>query len=301
MKMGRTDEAHHILARFRTESGDLEDYRVMAEYEEILAAVQLEKEHASASSYFAMFFGLHDSDLHIARRVQLAMWLQILQEWTGIAAIAIYAPTIFSGAGYGPRKSQWLTGLNYVTYTLCTLLGVVSIDRLGRRIGLWWGAVGQGASLILAGAFSRLLKDNPDKAAEYGGAAALFVFAYTATFAATWLAIPWAYQTETFPLYVRAKGNAWGAVGWSIGNGWLTLLNPVMFSRIAENTLHVYGAINFLTIPLVWAFYPETANRTLEEMDHLFMSDSPFVWDEEAYFKQWQERDLAVALDTKDA
>ena len=73
------------------------------------------------------------------------------------------------------------------------------------------------------------------------------------------------------------------------GNGWLTLLNPVMFNRIGENTLHVFGVINFLSIPLVWAFYPETANRTLEEMDYLFMSDSPFVWDEEASFRRMKE------------
>ena len=62
-----------------------------------------------------------------------------------------------------------------------------------------------------------------------------------------------------------------------------------MFSSIKENTLHVFGAINFLTIPLVWAFYPETANRTLEEMDYLFMSKSPFVWDEEESFRHMKE------------
>ena len=73
------------------------------------------------------------------------------------------------------------------------------------------------------------------------------------------------------------------------GNGWLTLLNPVMFNRIGENTLHVFGVINFLSIPLVWAFYPETANRTLEEMDYLFMSKSPFVWDEEESFRRMKE------------
>ena len=100
---------------------------------------------------------------------------------------------------------------------LSTLLAVVTIDRLGRRVGLWWGAVGQGILLILAGAFARLLKDNPDKATQYGGAAALFVFMYTAVFGATWLTIPWVYPTETFPLYVRAKGMAWGVFGWSIG------------------------------------------------------------------------------------
>lgn len=71
-------------------------------------------------------------------------------------------------------------------------------------------------------------------------------------------------------------------------HSWLTLLNPVMFSRIGENTLHIFGAINFLSIPMVWALYPETANRTLEEMDLLFTSKSPWVWDEEAHFKKLQ-------------
>lgn len=100
---------------------------------------------------------------------------------------------------------------------LSTLLAVVTIDRLGRRIGLYWGAVGQGISLFLAGAFSRLLKENPAKKAQYGGAAALFVYMYTFIFGATWLTIPWVYPTETFPLECRAKGNAFGVFGWSIG------------------------------------------------------------------------------------
>ncbi|KAI0742980.1 general substrate transporter [Daedaleopsis nitida] len=289
IKMGRLEEARQILGRLRSEDGSVEAPHAQREYEDIIANVALEKEHSKRNSYVSMFFGLHDGGLHVARRVQLSIWLQIVQEWVGIAAITVYAPIIFAEAGYGARKSQWLSGLNDITYMLSTLLAVATIDRLGRRVGLWWGAVGQGISLILAGAFSRLLKDHPEKSAQYGGAAALFVFIYTFIFGATWLTIPWVYPTETFPLEVRAKGNAFGVVGWSIGNGWLTLLNPVMFSRIGENTLHVFGAVNFLSIPLVWAFYPETANRTLEEMDYLFMSKSPFVWDEEAHFKKMKE------------
>lgn len=35
------------------------------------------------------------------------------------------------------------------------------------------------------------------------------------------LVVPWIYPAEIYPLAVRAKGNAWGVVGWSIGNGWL--------------------------------------------------------------------------------
>lgn len=85
---------------------------------------------------------------------------------------------------------------------------------------------------------------------------------------------------------MRAKGNAWGVVGWSIGNGWLTLLCPVMFDAIGEKTLYIFGACNFLAIPMVWALYPESNQRTLEEMNLLFTAETPWVWDAEKRFKE---------------
>ena len=136
---------------------------------------------------------------------QIAMVERVKRRW-------VYFPFLVACA-------EDLTPSSQITYMMSTLMAVVTIDRWGRRVGLYWGAIGQGISLILAGAFSRLLKDNPDKSSQYGGAAALFVFLYTAIFGATWLTIPWVYPTETFPLEVRAKGNAFGVVGWSIGNG----------------------------------------------------------------------------------
>lgn len=60
-----------------------------------------------------------------------------------------------------------------------------------------------------------------------GGGATFFVFLFTAIFGATWLTVPWLYPAEIFPLQVRARGNAWGVVGWSIGNGWTVRLSQI--------------------------------------------------------------------------
>ncbi|KAK0619395.1 hypothetical protein B0T14DRAFT_410366, partial [Immersiella caudata] len=118
---------------------------------------------------------------------------------------------------------------------------------------------------------------------SYGAAAASFVFIFTSVFGATWFTVPWLCPAEIFSLQVRAKGNAWGAVGWSTGNGWLTLLFPVMFSAIGENTLHIFGAANFLSLVVVWAFYPESNQRTSEKMD-LLSPPSPWAWEAEKTF-----------------
>lgn len=40
--------------------------------------------------------------------------LTYLVRWVGIAAVTVYAPVIFSQAGYDARKSEWLSGINTV-------------------------------------------------------------------------------------------------------------------------------------------------------------------------------------------
>lgn len=81
--------------------------------------------------------------------------------------------------------------------------------------------------MFVAGGLARATINAGDgNRAQIGGAATFFVFLYTAIFGATWLTVPWLYPAEIFPLQVRAKGNAWGVVGWSIGNGWCVSVNP---------------------------------------------------------------------------
>lgn len=292
-KVGRDEEARFILRRLRGTDAAGES-KALAEYHDIRNIVALEAKESSNNSYLHMLFGIGSGELHTGRRVQLVIWLQIIQEWVGIAGVTVYAPTIFGIAGYDSTKSAWISGLNNIFYMFATLICVFTLDRIGRRWTLYWGAVGQGIAMFLAGGFSRLGQDardagNSGQAASYGAAAASFVFIFTSVFGATWLTVPWLYPAEIFPLQVRAKGNAWGVFGWSIGNGWLTLLCPVMFNAIGEKTLYIFGACNVVAIPIVWALYPESNQRTLEEMDLLFAAPSPWVWDAESTFKKLKE------------
>lgn len=62
------------------------------------------------------------------------------------------------------------------------------------------------------------------------------------------------------------------------------LLLPTIFAKLEEKTLYIFGAVNVLSIFVVWAFYPETNQRTLEEMNLVFASDSYFTWNIEKDF-----------------
>jgi hypothetical protein len=63
-----------------------------------------------------MLFGIGSGKLHTGRRVQLVIWLQILQEWIGIAGITIYGPQIFTIAGISAADRLWVSGINNITY-----------------------------------------------------------------------------------------------------------------------------------------------------------------------------------------
>ncbi|KAL2349763.1 hypothetical protein BJ546DRAFT_1033125 [Cryomyces antarcticus] len=110
--------------------------------------------------HYHTFFGIGFGSLHTGRRVQLVIWLQIV------------------------REAKWISGLNNIFYMSSTLICVFTLDRIGRRWTLYWGSVGQGITMFLAG----------------GMAAAAFVFLFTFVFGATWL--------TSSPLEVRVKDNA---------------------------------------------------------------------------------------------
>lgn len=288
-KVGREDESRYVLERLR-EDGVQSTGKAEAEFQDVRNIVELERKNAKSQNYLYMLSGYKSGKLHIGRRVQLVIWLQIMQEWIGIAGVTIYSPTIFRIAGLEKDTIGWVAGLNQITYTLSTLVCVFTLDRIGRRWTLYWGSVVQGIVLFIAGGLIRVGTDardagNINRANNFGGGAVAMIFLFTMTFGATWLTVPWLYPAEIFPLEVRARGNAWGVVGWSIGNGWLTLLCPVMFEAINEKTLYIFAACNVITIPMVYCLYPESNQRTLEEMNLLFAADSIWNWDAEKNYK----------------
>ncbi|KAK5806824.1 hypothetical protein VI817_001082 [Penicillium citrinum] len=263
MKMGRCQQARDILQTIRT--GDIEP-----EAEEIMQTVQHELKVSSANQYLSMIFP-HDAYTRSLRwRVVLAVWLQIMQELVGIGVVTVYAVDLFSTAGFDDNLSKLLAGFNNISYMFSVFFAVITLDRYGRRQTMVWGATVMGLTLLVAGILDMYAQEGGLNQRKFGAGVAAMTFFYTATFGATWLTTPWLYPTEIFPLTVRAKGGAWSVVGWSIGNGVVTMITPFLFQAIGYGTLLLLAGLNFFVIPFIVLFYPETAGRRLEQMDVFF-------------------------------
>ena len=116
---------------------------------------------------------------------------------------------------------------------------------------------------VLAGTTS---KDST----QSGIAAAVFLFVFNSFFAVGWLGMTWLYPAEITPLDIRAPANAIATTANWIFNFMVVMVTPVAFASIGYKTYIVFAVINAFIVPCVYFFYPETAYRSLEEMDEIF-------------------------------
>lgn len=114
VKVNREDEARFILGRLRGTEG--EDAEVAeSELQDIINIRDMEEDTSKQQSYWAMLFGIGSGKLHTGRRVQLVIWLQILQEWVGIAGITIVRTCcpVDIEVGKANKRTVWTDYLHY--------------------------------------------------------------------------------------------------------------------------------------------------------------------------------------------
>ncbi|KOS23340.1 Sugar transporter STL1 [Escovopsis weberi] len=254
--MGRDDEAMEVIAAVA--GLDIADAQVQSESRLIKETV----EEMSRGSFGDVFARDKNRTLH---RTLLAIANQMFQQISGINLITYYAAKIYAGLGMSPFLARLLAALNGTEYFIASWPAVFLVERVGRRKLMLFGSAGQAVTMaILAGVNSR-----PDvKALQIAGIVFLFVF--NTFFAIGWLGMTWLYPAEITPLRTRAPANALSTSSNWIFNFLVVMITPVAFTNIAWKTYVIFAVINAAIVPCVYFFFPETAYRSLEEMDTIF-------------------------------
>ena len=277
MLRGQQKEARRVLSAL--DDVPLGDPSIDAHIAEIKHSLAL-SQSSKASDMFKQ------GKNHNFHRVALAFVIQMFQQISGINLITYYAGTIFENSiGLKPVESRILAACNGTEYFMASIIAIFTIERIGRRKLMIWCALGMaGTMAILCGLLSHAALDMPTpdydpSAARNKGpaiAACVFLFVFNSFFAIGWLGMTWLYPAECTPLSIRAQANGVSTSANWLFNFMVVMITPVAFANIHNYTYLIFAVINLLMAPASWWIFPETAGRSLEEMDDIFARSS--VW-----------------------
>ena len=205
----------------------------------------------------------HGSDSLFRRRyagpIALAVLIAFFNQLSGINFVIYFAPRIFELAGLDTASALLSTTGIGVTNLVFTLLGVMLIDKLGRRILMAIGSVGYIVSLsAVAWSF----------ASGAGGLAIVgFLFLFIASHAIGQGAVIWVFIAEIFPNSVRSRGQSLGCgTHWVLAAA-IALTMPLALSRFQGEVIFGFFAVMMmLQLVFVLTAMPETRGRSLESL-----------------------------------
>ncbi|KAJ5691235.1 hypothetical protein N7488_011970 [Penicillium malachiteum] len=275
------EKALEALARMHSD-GNINDPFVQAELAEIEAKIQWERQNPPPS-YLQMLIGKD------RRRTWLGIGVQFWQQVTGVNVIMYYAVFLFEQAGISSTRGSLLAnGIQGAVLNVFTWPNMYWMDTWGRRTPMVIGGFGMGVSMMLIGTIMKT-KGNPvyDSLtkktnfdftdANASNAVIAFVYVYVMCFALTWACVAWVYPPELFTTGSRGRGTSMtSATNWFV-NFWFALYIPTAMDEISWKLYLIFMTLCFVMAIVVFFLYPETAGKSLEEIDFLFSKDRT-IW-----------------------
>jgi sugar porter (SP) family MFS transporter len=199
--------------------------------------------------------------------ILLAVSIAMFNQLTGINCITYYLNDIFTAAGFS-RLSGNLQAVSYGSVNLiCTLAAMSVIDKLGRRTLLLVGSIG--TALCLAGISFVFYNGN------HSVWLLPLLLVYVGFFAISQGAVIWVYLSEIFPTRIRGKGQSLGCSANWVMNALTAALFPVVVKISAVYPFVFFAVMMVIQFVVVRAFYPETKNVSLEQLQRQLGIDSP--------------------------
>ena len=201
-----------------------------------------------------------------------------------------FIPTVLQdNVGLTRNLSLLLGGVINIMFIIGSFVPAFLVDRIGRRQPMMWGSLGLGISMMLISILLSFQGSSVQKSTS--SASVAFFFTYMLIFGASVNCIPWCYVPEILPyvfqilslfeashfstdssysLHARAKGTAIGISSNWTWNFFVVMITPTLIANLKWKGYLIFMCLNFAFIPFIYFCYPETANLTLEEIDHLY-------------------------------
>ncbi|KAI4199157.1 MAG: hypothetical protein LQ350_004787 [Teloschistes chrysophthalmus] len=281
-KVGREEKAIEILARIQAH-GKMDDPLVVAEWEEISTILAAEREAPYSGWRRFVKNGMW-------RRTFAGMSVQAWQQLSGANVMTYYVVYVFQMAHLSGNINLISSGVQYALFIVFTTVVFFFIDKTGRRPLLIYGAIGMGICQFIVGGVLGTYGEyvpggvggNENVIIQVTGSPSHVVIAFSymliIVYALTLAPVAWVYAAEVWSLETRATGMALASVANWLFNFALGLFVPPAFHNISWKTFIIFGVLCFGAAVQAFVFYPETAKKSLEEIEVLFSKGGPRPW-----------------------
>ncbi|EMG51083.1 High-affinity hexose transporter HXT6 [Candida maltosa Xu316] len=266
----KIEDAKISLAKVNKVSS--EDPALLHELQLLQAGVERER-LAGSASWATLFNGKP----RIFERVFVGVMLQALQQLTGDNYFFYYSTTIFKSVGLDDsfQTSIIIGVINFAS----TFVGIVAIERLGRRLCLLIGSVAMAICFLIysvIGTQHLYVNEVGGETRIPTGNAMIFVTSmYVFFFASTWAGGVYAVISELYPLKIKSK-----AMGLANASNWLWGFLISFFTSFITDAIHFYYGFVFMgclvfSIFFVYFMVYEVKGLTLEQVDELYNAGIP--------------------------
>ncbi|KAK4554878.1 hypothetical protein LTR86_008026 [Recurvomyces mirabilis] len=265
IRKGKHEEALEVLAALEGHGATPESASVRAQFDVIKDI--LDREHVNTYSWWQLITGRGPSGL--MRRMILGAAMQCMNQVSGINVTSYYMSYIFINAlGISPLLSRILAACGSVDYLIFACLAYFVIERYGRRKVMMVSAAACSICWISI-AIATGVSQHGGKSYINGSVAVAFFFAFFASFGMGVL--------EINALEMRTKGASLAmATNWICNYAVVQATLPGV-QNLGYKFWIVWAVICAAFIPVTYLFYPETANRTLEDIDRFFETKPGFI------------------------
>jgi sugar porter (SP) family MFS transporter len=281
----RVEDAIKILATYHGD-GDRNDPIVKLQVREMLQQIKIEGSSKKWWEYRDLW------NTHSARRPLICvLGMACFGQVSGNSTTGYFLPVMLQIAGITSEKTQLL--LNGIFPVICFIAastGARLTDKFGRRPLMIYSLMFCSVAFAIITATSKLAVENPD---NHNAANTTIAFRYMfgAVFAFGWTPLQAMYIAETLDTHNRAKGFALGLLVSNISSAIIQYISGPAFASIKYYFYLVFMVWDIIEIVVVYFFFPETKERTLEEMSEVFEVPNPVK-------KSLQKRNMATVLNT---
>lgn len=302
MAQDRYEEAAKILATYHGE-GRLDHPLVQLQLKEMANQISSEASDKKWYDYHELW------NTHSARRRLICvLGMACFGQVSGNSLSSYYMVNMLKSAGItDEHKVLALNGINPALSLIGAVTGARMTDVVGRRPLLLYTIVFSSICFAIMTGTSKLampghvgnLDDADTQALTPSQRAAAnttiaFIFIFGIVFSFGWTALQSMYIAETLPTATRAKGTAVGNFASAASSVVLQYSSGPAFEKIGYYFYLVFVFWDLIEGVVIFFYFPETKDRTLEELEEVFSAPNPVK-------KSLEKRSAQTVLNTMGA